>query len=257
MQLMFNNDKNRDVIVAFPDVDPSFISMPHERNQNYRGPMSRRAVLEEETSSYDLPHLWYLTSEVRHALELFIPSWDKLSSSSTYRYDLVDLTRQALAKYANQLFLEIIEAYQSSNIHGVVSLSQKFLNLVEDMDTLLACHDGFLLGPWLESATQLARNKEQEKQSSLLKIPFEWNARTQITMWFDNTEEVASLLCDYDSLESGSGFQLKDWRREWIKLTTDWQNSRKTLPVESIGDTLNTSRWLYAKYLQSPSTYDH
>ncbi|GLU21431.1 hypothetical protein SLE2022_375690 [Rubroshorea leprosula] len=268
-------DKNRDVIVAFPDVDPSFISMPHERNQNYRGPMSRRAVLKEETSSYDLPHLWYSTSEVIHALELFIPSWDKLSSSSTYRYDLVDLTRQALAGYANQLFLEIIEAYQSSNIHGVVSLSQKFLNLVEDMDTLLACHDGFLLGPWLESAMQLARNKEQEKQ-------FEWNARTEITMWFDNTEEVASLLCDYgnkywsgllrdyygpraaiyfkfliDSLENGNGFQLKDWRREWIKLTTDWQNSRKTFPVESIGDALNTSRWLYAKYLQSPSTYDH
>ncbi|GLT52459.1 hypothetical protein SLA2020_257990 [Shorea laevis] len=151
-------DKNRDVIVAFPDVDPSFISMPHERNQNYKRPMSRRAALKEETISYDLPHLWYSTSEVVHALELFIESGDELSSSSTYGYDLVDLTRQALAKYANQLFLEIIEAYQSR--------------------------------PWLESAMQLARNKEQEKQ-------FEWNARTQITMWFDNTEEVASLLRDY------------------------------------------------------------
>lgn len=26
---------------------------------------------------------------------------------------------------------------------------------------------------------------------------FEWNARTQITMWFDNAEEEASLLRDY------------------------------------------------------------
>lgn len=26
---------------------------------------------------------------------------------------------------------------------------------------------------------------------------FEWNARTQITMWFDNTEVEASLLRDY------------------------------------------------------------
>lgn len=25
----------------------------------------------------------------------------------------------------------------------------------------------------------------------------EWNARTQITMWFDNTEDEASLLRDY------------------------------------------------------------
>lgn len=28
-------------------------------------------------------------------------------------------------------------------------------------------------------------------------MQFEWNARTQITMWFDNTKEEASLLRDY------------------------------------------------------------
>lgn len=28
-------------------------------------------------------------------------------------------------------------------------------------------------------------------------MQFEWNARTQITMWYDNTEEEASLLRDY------------------------------------------------------------
>lgn len=106
------------------------------------------------------------------------------------RYDLVDLTRQALAKYANELFLEIIEAYQLNDAHDVGRLSRRFLELVEDMDTLLACHDGFLLGPWLESAKQLAQDEVQQKQ-------FEWNARTQITMWFDNTEDEASLLRDY------------------------------------------------------------
>lgn len=76
----------------------------------------------------------------------------------------MDLTRQVLAKYANQLFLEIIEAYQSNDAKGVTRRSQKFLQLVEDIDTLLACHDGFLLGPWLESAKKLAQNEEQKKQ---------------------------------------------------------------------------------------------
>ena len=76
----------------------------------------------------------------------------------------MDLTRQSLAKYANKLFLEIIQAYQSNYVHGVTILSQKFLELVEDIDVLLACHDGFLLGPWLESAKRLAQNEEQEKQ---------------------------------------------------------------------------------------------
>lgn len=74
------------------------------------------------------------------------------------------MTRQALAKYANQLFLEVIEAYQLNDVRGAACHSQKFLELVEDMDTLLACHDGFLLGPWLESAKQLAQDEQQEIQ---------------------------------------------------------------------------------------------
>ncbi|KAK9203072.1 hypothetical protein WN943_013326 [Citrus x changshan-huyou] len=214
-------DKNRDVIVAFPDVDPSIISVTEGK------------------------------------------------------YDLIDLTRQALAKYANELFLNILEAYQLNDAHGVFQLNRRFLELVEDMDSLLACHDGFLLGPWLESAKQLAQNEEQEKQ-------YEWNARTQITMWFDNTEEEASLLRDYgnkywsgllrdyygpraaiyfkymiESLESGDDFRLKDWRREWIKLTNYWQNGRNVYPVESNGDALITSQWLYNKYLQGTGVFDH
>ncbi|KAL7192045.1 hypothetical protein ACSBR2_023986 [Camellia fascicularis] len=273
-------DKNRDVIVAFPDVDPSIISSSQasirKRYHHNRKLISRGAFLKETADdSYDHPHLWYSTSEVLHALELFIKSGDELSGSNTYRYDLVDLTRQALAKYANQLFIQVIEAYQLDDVHGVAHYSQKFLGLVEDMDTLLACHNGFLLGPWLESAKQLAQDREQKKQ-------YEWNARTQITMWFDNTEEEASLLRDYgnkywsgllrdyygpraaiyfkfltESLEKGDDFRMKDWRKEWIKLTNDWQSSTNLYPVQSNGDALDTSKLLYNKYLKDPDTYDH
>ncbi|KAH1126584.1 hypothetical protein GYH30_015538 [Glycine max] len=259
-------DKNRDVIVAFPDVDPSLISVQHEQSHHNDKPYSG-TIIKEITDSFDRPHLWYPTSEVIYALELFITSGDELSRCNTYRYDLVDLTRQVLAKYANELFFKVIEAYQSHDIHGMTLLSQRFLDLVEDLDTLLACHDGFLLGPWLESAKQLALNEEQERQ-------FEWNARTQITMWFDNSDEEASLLRDYgnkywngllhdyygpraaiyfkylrESLESGEDFKLRGWRREWIKLTNEWQKRRNIFPVESNGDALNTSRWLFNKYL--------
>ncbi|EEF52063.1 alpha-N-acetylglucosaminidase [Ricinus communis] len=269
-------DKNRDVIVAFPDVNPFYFSVSQKRHHLNGKPVSRRAVLKENSDSYDHPHLWYSTSEVLHALELFITSGEELSGSSTYSYDLVDLTRQALAKYGNELFLKIIESYQANDGNGVASRSQKFLDLVEDMDTLLGCHEGFLLGPWLESAKQLAQDQEQEKQ-------FEWNARTQITMWFDNTEDEASLLHDYGnkywsgllqdyygpraaiyfkylikSLENGKVFPLKDWRREWIKLTNEWQRSRNKFPVKSNGNALIISKWLYDKYLRNPdTTYDH
>lgn len=83
------------------------------------------------------------------------------------RYDLIDLTRQALAKYANQLFLKVIEAYRMADLRSAASLSQEFLSLVNDMDTLLGCHEGFLLGPWLESAKKLAKDEEQKKQVNI------------------------------------------------------------------------------------------
>lgn len=67
---VLEQDKNRDVIVAFPDVDPSLLS---------------RAIIKKITDSFDRPHLWYSTSEVIYALELFISSGDELSKSSTYR----------------------------------------------------------------------------------------------------------------------------------------------------------------------------
>ncbi|KAM3318990.1 alpha-N-acetylglucosaminidase isoform X1 [Capsicum chacoense] len=271
-------DKNRDVIVAFPDVDPKSIStqqtVVNYTHDQYGKLYLRRATLEEPNDSYDKPHLWYSTSDVIHALKLFLESGYQLSDSSTYRYDLIDLTRQALSKYANKLFLDAIDAYKLDDLHAVAHLSQKFLGLVEDMDILLGCHDGFLLGPWIESAKKLAQDEDQKRQ-------FEWNARTQITMWFDNTVEEASLLRDYgnkywsgllrdyygpraaiyfkymiESLEGGHGFNLRAWRREWIKLTNSWQSSRNVFPVKSTGDALNVSQWLFEKYLQDLGSHD-
>ena len=82
------------MIVAFPDIDPSFIPTPKlsmpRGFQPYGKAVSRRAVLKEITNSFEQPHLWYSTSEVIHALELFITSGDQLSGSNTYRLKFSD-----------------------------------------------------------------------------------------------------------------------------------------------------------------------
>lgn len=71
--------------MSFPDVDPSFISIPHERQGHYKNPALQRLVIKEITESFDQPHLWYSTADVVHALKLFIASGDELSQSNTYR----------------------------------------------------------------------------------------------------------------------------------------------------------------------------
>lgn len=53
------------------------------------------------------------------------------------------------------------------------------------------------------------------------------------------------------SLQKGESFNLEGWRREWIKLTNDWQKSRKVFPVKGNGDALNTSLRLFDKYFRN------
>lgn len=76
--------------MSFPDVDPnsistsSLLSLPGE-SRRYNRLTLRRALHELKSYDYTHPHLWYSTSEVIRALQLFIASGDQLSESSTYR----------------------------------------------------------------------------------------------------------------------------------------------------------------------------
>lgn len=84
------------------------------------------------------------------------------------RYDLVDMTRQSLSKLANQIYLDAVTAFQDKDLQALRSNSQKFLELIVDIDELLATDDNFLLGTWLESAKKLAVNTEEEKQVRII-----------------------------------------------------------------------------------------
>lgn len=72
------------------------------------------------------------------------------------RYDLVDLTRQVLSKLANQVYRDAMIAFRRKDARALNLHGQKFLQIIKDIDVLLASDDNFLLGTWLESAKKLA-----------------------------------------------------------------------------------------------------
>lgn len=80
------------------------------------------------------------------------------------RYDLVDLTRQSLSKLANEVYLNAIYAFKHKDAQALSLHSQKFLQLIKDIEKLLASDDNFLLGPWLESAKKLSLNSDERRQ---------------------------------------------------------------------------------------------
>ncbi|PON74257.1 Alpha-N-acetylglucosaminidase [Parasponia andersonii] len=264
-------DHNTDFIVKFPDWDPqvnprSNISRHNLLQMLLRIDVKRRSLLQDTSSDLPQAHLWYSTQEVIKALKLFIDAGSEFAGSLTYRYDLVDLTRQVLSKLANQAYLDTVIAFRRKDVNAYRLNSQKFVQLVRDIDELLASDDNFLLGTWLESAKKLAVNPRERRQ-------YEWNARTQITMWYDTTKTEQSKLHDYankfwsgllesyylprasayfnhlsKSLTEDENFKLEEWRKEWILFSNNWQSGNDIYPVKAKGDALAISKSLYEKY---------
>ncbi|KAL5827350.1 hypothetical protein ACOSQ3_019193 [Xanthoceras sorbifolium] len=262
-------DHNTDFIVKLPDWDPSPNSVSGVSKQNHLPltlPGPRRFLFQDTSSSLPQAHLWYSTEEVVNALKLFLDAGNDLAGSATYRYDLVDLTRQVLSKLSNQVYLDAVIAFQRKDAKALNHHSQKFLQIIKDIDVLLASDDNFLLGTWLESAKKLAVNPSEKRQ-------YEWNARTQVTMWYDTNKTMQSQLHDYankfwsglledyylpraltyfshlsNSLRDNEKFKLEEWRKEWISFSNNWQAATDLYTVKATGDALAISKALYGKY---------
>ncbi|CAL0308657.1 unnamed protein product [Lupinus luteus] len=263
-------DHNHDYIVMFPDWDPStnFKSgIPNHQNKiEFLPPGSRRYLFQETPSEMPKVHLWYSPDDVIKALQLLLAGGKNFAGSLTYRYDLVDLTRQVLSKLANQVYINAVTSFQKKDINALRSHSDNLLQLIKDIDVLLASDDNFLVGTWLESAKKLAVTASEIKQ-------YEWNARTQVTMWYDTNVTTQSKLHDYankfwsgivenyylpraatyfnhlsESLKQNQKFNLVEWRKQWISHSNKWQKGNELYPVKAKGDALAISKALYEKY---------
>ena len=60
-------------------------------------------------------------------------------------------------------------SYQMRDSSGLNFHTKKFLELIMDIETLLASDDNFLLGPWLETAKSLATTEDERKQVGLFR----------------------------------------------------------------------------------------
>ena len=122
--------------------------------------------------------IWYNVTDVVKAWGLFIAaaSDGEFEGVETFEFDLVDLTRQALANIAPTFFYRAEQAYRNGHVELVHENSLVFIDLLQDMEKILATNHNFMLGPWLEASKSLASNEEESKL-------YEFNARNQITLW--------------------------------------------------------------------------
>ncbi|AYL96727.1 alpha-N-acetylglucosaminidase [Mucilaginibacter celer] len=210
-----------------------------------------------------LTHLDYDPKKLNKAWELLIASADSLKQSDGFQYDLVDVTRQVLANYASPLQQKMAAAYKSGNKEDFKKYSTAFLQLMDDMDALLATRKDFLLGKWINEARA---NGITDKEKNL----YEFNARDLVTLWGDkesglreySNRQWAGLIKGYyeprwelyftqlnKSLSTGVAFdekafdkQVKDWEWSWVNRHDNaYSDAVKGNPVEQ-------AKALFVKY---------
>lgn len=137
-----------------------------------------------EMSDYYRPH------DVIRAAGLFMEEADRFKGNNNFEYDLVDITRQAIAEKGRLIYKVIQAAYEAGDQTLLRQASDRFLELLLAQDRLLATRPEFKVGRWIEQARRLGHTPAEQDW-------LEWNARVQITTWGNRTASNQGGLHDY------------------------------------------------------------
>ncbi|XP_022248104.1 alpha-N-acetylglucosaminidase-like, partial [Limulus polyphemus] len=142
-----------------------------------------RYIIVQRPSLHNKPFMWFNPKDVFTAWKLFVSASKNkyLSQQENFRYDLVDVTREALQLLGGELYGATVDAYRRRSITDLRNISITMLDLLEDLDKVLATDKHFLLGNWIESAKSLGTDVKERKL-------YEYNARNQVTLWGPNGE---------------------------------------------------------------------
>jgi hypothetical protein len=123
-------------------------------------PTSRPGLSRAEIVGWGLaPHVWYPLPELAAALRDLLAAaaaHPPLATSSAFRYDVIDAARELLSKGAGALWAGAAAAFAARDGAALDAAGSALLALLADLDALLGCHEGFMLGPALARARAFA-----------------------------------------------------------------------------------------------------
>jgi hypothetical protein len=166
-------------------------------------------------------------------------------SLETFRYDLVNTGRELLAQLstpASQNFSDAIHAAAPLDPARITQSGQFYIDLLADVDQLVATESAFLLGPFIAAARAWAGNASDcfvdDAQHPIDCGDFyEYNARTQLTTW------IPTKATDRVKPDGPDDYASK----HWSGLIKDYYRARavgyldQALVDASAGRALNTS----------------
>ena len=148
---------------------------------NQQGPhesifCSRPSMNSFQSSSWSKMKNYYDPEATKRAAELMNSVAEKYRGNNNFEYDLVDITRQAMADQARIQYQRVIADYKAFARKQFKKDSQIFMQMIDMQDELLGTRTEFRLGHWTEAARDCGTTEEEKND-------LEWNARVQITTW--------------------------------------------------------------------------
>ena len=180
---------------------------------------ARPALDVYQVSSWSEMEEFYNPDDVIRAARLMVEASHEVKANDNFRYDLVDVTRQAIAEQARYVYDEVVAAYKAKDRKMFDYTTKRFLDILLQQDRLLSSMPDFMVGGWIRSARNLGQN-EQERNH------YEWNARVQITTWGNRSAAEYGGLREYA-------------HKEWNGVLADFYYPRWKAYFEALAATLD------------------
>jgi alpha-N-acetylglucosaminidase len=216
----------------------------------------------DSTTVWTRTKLNYVPKDLLPAWDLFMQAASKGIHTDGFEFDLVDITRQALANYATPLQKKWVDAFNAKDTAAFTKYSNQFLQLISDMDALLATRKDFLLCRWIADARSCGNTAEE-------KALYERNARDLITLWGDANSPLheyanrqwSNLLNDFykqrwqqffamlqRSLQNNTAPDLNAFEQNIRAWEWHWVNEQRSFPVQPTGNSIKKAKEMYDKY---------
>ena len=180
---------------------------------------ARPSLKAYQVSSWSEMVDYYNPDDVIRAARLMIEASREITPNDNFRYDLVDITRQAIAEQARLVYDEVVAAYKAKDRRMFDYASHRFLDIILQQDRLLSSMPDFMVGRWIAEARALGTSTSERDH-------YEWNARTQITVWGNRQAAEQGGLREYA-------------HKEWSGVLRDFYYPRWKAYFEALAATLD------------------
>lgn len=213
------------------------------------------------------PNPPYPVKTLATALDTLLAAAPELGGNDAYRYDVVNLARQALGQLGIPAINAVEDAFKRKDRPALLAAEGRVVGLLRDLDELVGTREEFLLGRWLEDAKRWGKTPAERDL-------YEWNARNIITLWGTKCtegenddlnlyayKEWQGMFTSYylsrwqaffarldQSLDAGTEFDRRPFAADMCRWEQEWSRAHDSFRTTPRGNELAIARRLVEKY---------